>query len=91
MAATRGKTITYGVNSQADVTARSMRIEPNRLEFIACLPDGEMPITLNIGGVFQVYNAISSIAACIGMDISKAAITEGLASLKVATVASLSA
>ncbi len=80
--ATRGKIVTYGVNTQADVTARSMRIEPNRLEFTACLPDCEMLVTLNIGGVFQVYNAISSIAACIGLGISKAAITEGLASLK---------
>lgn len=78
---TRGRVITYGVKSSADITATDLRIEAARTAFRARTPVGKLDVELQIGGAFQVYNALAAMGVGIGLGISLDVMGEGLFSL----------
>lgn len=78
---TRGRVLTYGVESRADITARDIRTEAGRTHFCATTPAGEIAVELNIGGAFQVYNALAAIGVGIGLGFAPETIAQGLAAL----------
>jgi UDP-N-acetylmuramoyl-L-alanyl-D-glutamate--2,6-diaminopimelate ligase len=80
--AARGRVLTYGVNNPADIRAEDVRIEPGRLTFKTSTPSGRFDVELNIGGAFQVYNALAAIGVGIGMDIPAEQIVAGLAGMR---------
>lgn len=80
--AVRGRTLTYGVSAGADVRALSVDLQPASLSFTASTPSGEIDVTLNIGGAFQVYNALGALAAGLGLGIDLRTVAQGLADLK---------
>ena len=80
--AAAGRVVTYGVESRADVRARDIRIEAGSVAFTAESASGELRIELQIGGAFQVYNALGAAAFALGIGIEPDAITAGLKSLK---------
>jgi UDP-N-acetylmuramoyl-L-alanyl-D-glutamate--2,6-diaminopimelate ligase len=79
---TRGRALTYAVNHPADVTATGVSIEPGRLAFKTGTPSGTFDVELNIGGAFQVYNALAAIGVGIGLGIAPAQIAAGLAAMR---------
>jgi UDP-N-acetylmuramoyl-L-alanyl-D-glutamate--2,6-diaminopimelate ligase len=78
---TRGRVITYGMNSPADVRATDLRVEVSRTTFQAHTPFGKLDVTLHIGGAFQVYNALAAIGAGVGLGIPLETIGKGLYSV----------
>ncbi len=79
--ATRGRVLGYGVRERADVQGRDVQLTPGSVRFVADTPAGRVNARLNIGGAFQVYNALGAIAVAVGLGIAPAAIEQGLASL----------
>lgn len=78
---TAGRVVTFGVTASAQVRAEAVQAAPDRVAFTALTPDGPLPVRLNIGGSFQVYNALAAIACCLGMGVPKEAIAQGLAAV----------
>src|SRR5262249_43159845 len=82
VAATKGTVLTYAVNAEADVRATDVDLQPSSLKFSVLLAKGGcFPISLRMGGAFQVYTALAATAAGIGVGIPIEAIQDGLDSL----------
>jgi UDP-N-acetylmuramoyl-L-alanyl-D-glutamate--2,6-diaminopimelate ligase len=79
---TRGKALTYGLRSRADIIAEAVRTEPGRVAFRALTARGPFDVQLNIGGAFQVYNALAAIGVGLGLGFTPDVIAGGLAALK---------
>ncbi|MEW5757028.1 MAG: UDP-N-acetylmuramate--L-alanine ligase [Pseudomonadota bacterium] len=71
--------VTYGLNEQADVTARDVRFHHGQAHFTACLPGGErIDATLNMPGLHNVQNALAAIAVARELGVSAEAIQRAL-------------
>lgn len=73
--------LTYGLDVDADVTARDVVAEAGRSRFTVALPDGrELPdVALNLPGRHNVRNALAAIAVANELGIDGAAIARALA------------
>ena len=59
---------TYSENkTQADLTAKNLRLLPQRVEFEALSRDALCRVILPIPGGFSVYNALGALACCLAM------------------------
>jgi UDP-N-acetylmuramoyl-L-alanyl-D-glutamate--2,6-diaminopimelate ligase len=83
-AAARTRSITYGIKySNADHSAINIVSKADKTYFTVVEKSGaEYPITLPIGGLFNVYNALSAIAATRARGVDIADVQEGLGTLK---------
>ncbi len=70
--------ITYGLSGNADLRAKDLRLEPDRVEFTACFRGEEAKACLHIPGRFSVYNALAAIACCLCLDLPLAALCAAL-------------
>jgi UDP-N-acetylmuramoyl-L-alanyl-D-glutamate--2,6-diaminopimelate ligase len=78
--ASAGRVLTYGVRSEtAHVRAVAVELAPASSRFRALTPVGEIAVRLEIGGSFQVYNALAAIGVALGLGIPTEAIIAGLA------------
>ena len=82
----RGEIVTFALDDKAAaLRAEHVHVEPDRTEFEAVYDSGSevfhLPITLPVGGAFQVGNALAAMGACLGLGISWDKIVEGLAHL----------
>lgn len=59
---TRARIITYGIDSQADVTARNIKFEVEYTEFDLLIRGRQMKFRINLIGRHNVYNALAGIA-----------------------------
>ncbi len=71
--------ITYGLGEGADLRARNLRLEPDRVEFTACFRGEEREARLHIPGRFSVYNALAAIACCLSLGFPLASLCDALA------------
>lgn len=80
---TQGRVLTYATQTPADIMAHHIVLEPNRAAFRVTNGDGsiDFPVMLNLGGAFQVSNALAAIGVGLGLGIAPETIAEGLASL----------
>lgn len=62
MAVTRAEVITYGIEQEALVKAVDLRITPRGAAFLACLPDREIELKINLTGRFSIYNTLAALA-----------------------------
>jgi len=60
-----GKVLTYGVERQADITAREISIKPTGVSFMATWPRGSIRVNMKLTGMFNVYNALAAFAVGI--------------------------
>jgi len=75
--------MTYGIsNSSAQVIAKELRLYGKDTSFTASTPQGSFSVSLNLKGVFNVYNALAAIACGLTKGIDFDTISEGLRSLK---------
>ena len=82
----QGEKVTFATDDQpAALHAACVQVKPDRTEFEAVYGSGadefRQPVTLPVGGAFQVGNALAAIAACLGLGISWDKIVQGLANL----------
>ncbi len=74
--------ITYGISADADVFARDIEISENGVSFSIRLRGlEEMPISMHLTGMFNVYNALAAASLAMIMGVDKSAIKEGLESV----------
>ena len=71
---------TYSENkNEADLTAKNIRLFPDRVEFEALTRDTIGRVRLPIPGGFSIYNALGVIACCLELGISLPDIADALA------------
>jgi len=77
-AACKGRVFTYGVESQADVVARNVRITASSCEFWLDSEMGSGGIFVPLGGMFNLHNALAAAAAALSQGISIGEIILGI-------------
>lgn len=75
---TAAQTITYGIDAEADVMARNVRLTSHGTEFELASFAGDVPIKLRMVGTFNVYNALAAAACALAEQLPLPAIREGL-------------
>ena len=74
------RVVTFGVNQRrAEVRARGIRLEPDRVRFLVDTPQETLPVTVPIPGRFTVYNALGALACCYDLGIPLAKAIQALA------------
>ncbi len=70
--------LTYGLQSQAQVTARDIVLSFSGVSFTALVPQGSFPVEMQLTGQFNVYNALATIAVALSQGVPVPHIQEGL-------------
>lgn len=78
---TAGGAVTYGINHFADIKAANVKASAAGVAFDVSSPHGDFHINLNLGGVFNVYNALAAIGAAFSYGIGIEDIIDGLQSV----------
>jgi len=76
-----GRTITFGIRNDADFKAMNVITGSNGTEFDVRSQDGVFHISLKLGGLFNVYNALAAIASASALGIDVESIVRGLESV----------
>jgi UDP-N-acetylmuramoyl-L-alanyl-D-glutamate--2,6-diaminopimelate ligase len=76
-----GRTLTYGLNTAADLVPRNLKLSFRGLEFTAETPAGNIAVRSALVGRINVYNILAAIGAGIGLNTPTAKIAEGIANL----------
>ncbi len=75
--------LTFGISADADVFARDIEISENGVSFTIRLQRlEEMPISMHLTGMFNVYNALAAASLAMIMGIHQDAIRNGLESIR---------
>lgn len=66
------KVITYGIEKEADITAKQIEYSLDKVSFEVNIEDIKKKVCINMPGKFTVYNVLSTIGACyaLGIDIN---------------------
>jgi UDP-N-acetylmuramoyl-L-alanyl-D-glutamate--2,6-diaminopimelate ligase len=81
LAGTLPRVVTYGLDREADVTARQIVSTLEGLTFDAVTPVGVVPIRSAMVGRPNVYNILAVVAAATALGLDPAAIARGIAAL----------
>ena len=73
-----GRTLTYGLDRDANCRAEDIELGPEGSSFVAVVPSERERIRMQLVGRFNVYNALSALAACVGLGIPLEAASAGL-------------
>jgi UDP-N-acetylmuramoyl-L-alanyl-D-glutamate--2,6-diaminopimelate ligase len=76
------KTVTYALESDADITARKFHLSFDGLSFSAQTPDGKIQVTSQLVGRINVYNILAAIGATQALGISNETIEAGIRNLE---------
>ncbi|HEY4739808.1 MAG TPA: UDP-N-acetylmuramoyl-L-alanyl-D-glutamate--2,6-diaminopimelate ligase [Candidatus Acidoferrales bacterium] len=76
------RTLTFGLNPGAEITAPKFTLEFSGLNFIAETPAGDIEVHSPLVGRVNVYNILAAIGAAIGLRIPIAAIEKGIRQLE---------
>ena len=80
---TCARTLTYGIShAAADITASELKLGGKTTSFVACTPQGSFPVSLNLRGVFNVYNALAAIGCALAAGSDPEIISIGLGRLE---------
>jgi UDP-N-acetylmuramoyl-L-alanyl-D-glutamate--2,6-diaminopimelate ligase len=75
------RTLTYGLEPGADISARRPAISLNGIEFTAETPVGKMEIRSKLVGRPNVYNILAAVGAGVALGLPKDVISTGVAQL----------
>jgi UDP-N-acetylmuramoyl-L-alanyl-D-glutamate--2,6-diaminopimelate ligase len=76
------KTVTYGLESGADITTKKFQLTFNGLAFTAQTPNGKIQITSSLVGRINVYNILAAIGAAQALGLSNEVIETGIRNLE---------
>ena len=77
-----GRTISFGIENQAECRGEKIRLGAATSTFVAVLPSGREEIQMRLVGRFNVYNALGALATCVGLGIPPEAAHAGLGLLE---------
>jgi UDP-N-acetylmuramoyl-L-alanyl-D-glutamate--2,6-diaminopimelate ligase len=75
------KTVTYGLESDADITTKKFQLTFNGLAFTAQTPHGKVQVVSSLVGRINVYNILAAIGAAQALGLSTEIIEAGMQSL----------
>lgn len=81
LAGLAARTLTYGLETEADITARKPALSLSGLEFVVDTPLGKIEIRSKLVGRPNVYNILAAIGAGVALDLSREVIAAGIAQL----------
>ncbi len=76
------KTVTYGLESDADITTKKFQLTFNGLTFAAQTPNGKVQVMSSLVGRINVYNILAAIGAAQALGLSNETIETGITSLE---------
>jgi UDP-N-acetylmuramoyl-L-alanyl-D-glutamate--2,6-diaminopimelate ligase len=76
------KTVSYGLESGADITTKKFQLTFNGLAFTAQTPNGKIQITSSLVGRINVYNILAAIGAAQALGLSNEVIEAGIRNLE---------
>jgi len=74
--------IVYGMEGEADVTARDVRFAPDATYFTLHFSGEKVQVETPLVGVFNVSNVLAAASAALALDVEPDAIREGIAALR---------
>jgi UDP-N-acetylmuramoyl-L-alanyl-D-glutamate--2,6-diaminopimelate ligase len=75
------RTVTYGLESDADITTKKFQLTFNGLAFTAQTPNGKVQVASSFVGRINVYNILAAIGAAQALGLSTEIIQDGIRSL----------
>jgi UDP-N-acetylmuramoyl-L-alanyl-D-glutamate--2,6-diaminopimelate ligase len=75
------KTVTYGLESDADITTKKFQLTFHGLAFTAQTPHGKVQVASSLVGRINVYNILAAIGAAQALGLSTEIIQDGIRSL----------
>jgi UDP-N-acetylmuramoyl-L-alanyl-D-glutamate--2,6-diaminopimelate ligase len=75
------KTVTYGLESDADITTKKFQLTFQGLAFTAQTPNGKVQVASSLVGRINVYNILAAIGAAQTLGLSTEIIQDGIRSL----------
>ena len=75
-------TVTYGLESHADITTKKFQLTFDGLTFIAHTPKGKVQATSRLVGRINVYNLLAAIGAAQALGLSNESIEQGIQNLE---------
>jgi|HubBroStandDraft_6_1064221.scaffolds.fasta_scaffold32951_2 UDP-N-acetylmuramoyl-L-alanyl-D-glutamate--2,6-diaminopimelate ligase len=76
------ETVTYGLESDADITTRKFQLTFNGLAFTAQTPNGKVQVASPLVGRINVYNILAAIGAAQALGLSNEVIEAGIRGLE---------
>jgi UDP-N-acetylmuramoyl-L-alanyl-D-glutamate--2,6-diaminopimelate ligase len=76
------KSVTYGLESDADITTKKFQLTFNGLTFTAQTPNGRVQVASSLVGRINVYNILAAIGAAQALGLSNEIIESGIRSLE---------
>jgi len=76
------KTVTYGLESDADITTKKFQLTFDGLTFTAHTPNGKLHVESRLVGRINVYNLLAAIGAAQALGLSNGAIETGIRNLE---------
>jgi len=76
------KTVTYGLESDADITTKKFHLTFGGLAFTAQTPNGKVHVESRLVGRINVYNLLAAIGAAQALDLSNEVIENGIRNLE---------
>ena len=75
-------TVTYGLESDADITTKKFHLSFEGLHFTAQTPNGKLEVTSRLVGRINVYNLLAAIGAAQALGLSNEIIEKGIQNLE---------
>ena len=75
-------TITYGLESGADITTKKFHLSFEGLHFTAQTPNGKLEVTSRLVGRINVYNLLAAVGAAQALGLSNEFIEKGIQNLE---------
>ena len=76
------RTVTYGLESPADITTKKFQLTFDGLAFTAQTPNGKVQVESSLVGRINVYNLLAAIGAAQALGLSNEAIEKGIGNLE---------
>ncbi len=76
------KTVTYGLESDADITTKKSQLTFDGLTFTAQTPNGKVHVVSRLVGRINVYNLLAAIGAAQALGLSNEVIENGIRNLE---------
>jgi UDP-N-acetylmuramoyl-L-alanyl-D-glutamate--2,6-diaminopimelate ligase len=81
LAGLASRTLTYGLEPGADITARKPALSSSGIEFMAETPIGKIEVRSRLVGRINVYNILAAIGAGVALNLSQEVTAAGIAQL----------
>ncbi len=75
------KKVTYGLNSKCNIYAEEVNMHSRGIDFLLCYEEKKCQVNLSMPGNFNLFNALSSAAACLKEGIDIDIVAKGLNSI----------